>query len=274
MSRDYPDASSVKALGANGDGAVLVTSERSIQQRVDPSPVVRRFSANKSGEVTADKVSTPAWWRADDSMGVGTPEIAIAGDTLWLVYYDIIFVRAHGGWRTIEANPQPPTHFMRLYSAPLEGGDVYRHGAPNGSSSSCVLSDLGDRSHVPALWRRWVPRRRAADGLPGYEELVGRRCHRGRHGRTFGAALSIGGDALRRRRRASPARGLGLRRDPRIFGVRVKPFRPRSDSARRPPGTHGHPRSATVSLSLDTIGIGSSLTASASCSRGRVRTDR
>src|SRR5262249_6587109 len=124
MSRKHLETSQLETLVANGDGALLVTGRDtySVRDTVDPTPVLRWFSATAAGEAHTDRLSTTAAWRAAHEVGTPAPWVAIAGDTLWIVMPDVIHVRAHGAWQTIEANPQPPARFLRLYSAPLDLG--------------------------------------------------------------------------------------------------------------------------------------------------------
>jgi hypothetical protein len=255
ISDDYVRASSPMAVAATNDGAVVVTGEyaSSMDQSVDPSPVVRWFRGH--GEADAKRLSTTAAWRAAHNTGLPTPSISIAADTSWIVADDIIFVRAHDRWQRIDANPTPPTKFRRLYGLPIQFGYASRRGAANGGSfgvrpEMIYETDRNYRRYGVGGYVEGI-----ATGSPR-EELVGAGVTVAGFGSTFTGSLSVGGDArfadgVHPQLVVSGFVGIG---GYDLFETKPfsTPFGFRVDVR---PGTAEIPASVTASLAIDTIGI-------------------
>ncbi len=259
MSRDYLETRSLKALIAIGDGALLVTGRdaRTWTENIDPTPVLRWFDATAARERHAERLSTTSAWRAAHEARTPAPWIAMAGDTLWLVMPEVIQMRVHGEWQTLEANPEPPVHFGHMYSAPINIGYADRDRGLNGFS-------IGLRPEM--MWQ--TDRNYDRFGFGGYlegvigdlgtghEALLGGGLTLAAYGSTVGAALSVGADARYAAGEAHPqlvvSGFLGIRStllEDRKF---ESPFGLRLDVR---PATRDVPGSATVSVAIDTIGL-------------------
>jgi hypothetical protein len=256
---EHPETSHLEALIANGDGALLVTGRdaTSVSETVDATPVVRWFAATKASESHTERLPTTAAWRGAHEVGTPVPWVAIAGDTLWLVMTDAIFVREHGDWHRLEANPEPPLRFRQMYAVPIDVGYTSRHGAPNGIS-------IGLRPEL--MWQ--TDRNYHRFGFGGYlegvagslgtgaESLVGGGLTLAAYGTTIGGTLSIGADERYADGTAHPQLVVSGFVGARSTLIEDKAFEsPLGLRLDVRPGTRDVPGSVTASVAVDTIGL-------------------
>jgi hypothetical protein len=257
MSRN--ESSWPEALIANGDGALLVTGRdpRSVSETVDATPVLHWFAATPASEVQTERLSTTAAWRAAHEIGTPRPWVATAGERVWIVMPDVIFVREHGEWHRLDANPAAPLRFVQMYSVPIELGYATRHGAPNGASVGLrpELMWYSDRNYRRFGFGGYLEGV-AADLGTGTEALVGGGLTIVGYGTDFGGGLSVGADARFADGTAHPqlvvSGYLGIHStliDDRGFD---SPLGLRVDVR---PGTREVPASVTASVAVDTIGL-------------------